>query len=63
MTSCCGHLTSADPRRSLTCSAWQGALAARSAYGGTAPVRVAEQLEAARDRVADDAAWTRVSSS
>jgi argininosuccinate lyase len=40
-----------------------GALAARSAYGGTAPVRVAEQLEEARDRVADDAAWTRVSSS
>ncbi len=39
-----------------------GALAARSAYGGTAPVRVAEQLEEARDRVADDAAWTRVSS-
>jgi argininosuccinate lyase len=35
----------------------QGALESRSAFGGTAPSRVIEQLEAARDRVADDAAW------
>jgi argininosuccinate lyase len=35
----------------------QGALDARSAFGGTAPARVQEQLEAARDMVADGAAW------
>jgi len=39
-----------------------GALAARSAYGGTAPSRVAEQLESARDHAADDAAWAALSS-
>ena len=39
-----------------------GALAARSAYGGTAPARVLEQLEGARDRVADDAAWASLRS-
>ncbi|HEX5017918.1 MAG TPA: argininosuccinate lyase [Actinomycetes bacterium] len=40
----------------------QGALEARSAFGGTAPSRVVEQLERARDRVADDAAWALVPS-
>jgi argininosuccinate lyase len=35
----------------------RGALDARSAFGGTAPVRVLEQLEAARDDVVDGAAW------
>ncbi|MFL6178513.1 MAG: argininosuccinate lyase [Actinomycetes bacterium] len=39
----------------------QGALEARSSFGGTAPSRVLEQLEAARDRVADDAAWAILS--
>jgi argininosuccinate lyase len=34
-----------------------GALAARDAYGGTAPRRVAEQLGALRDLVQADAAW------
>ncbi len=34
-----------------------GALAARSSFGGTAPERVQEQLEAARDEVADSTAW------
>jgi argininosuccinate lyase len=38
----------------------QGALESRSSFGGTAPTRVLEQLEAARDRVADDAAWATV---
>ena len=35
----------------------RGALDARSAFGGTAPARVLEQLEAARDDVVDGAAW------
>jgi argininosuccinate lyase len=39
----------------------QGALESRSSFGGTAPSRVIEQLETARDRVADDAAWAVVS--
>jgi argininosuccinate lyase len=47
------HLT-ADVRAVLTV---EGALAARSAVGGTAPERVQEQLETARDEVADNAAW------
>jgi argininosuccinate lyase len=47
------HLT-ADVRTVLTV---EGALAARSAVGGTAPDRVQEQLETARDEVADNAAW------
>jgi argininosuccinate lyase len=34
-----------------------GALAARSAYGGTAPDRVSEQLSALRTRVDQDAGW------
>lgn len=36
----------------------EGSLASRSATGGTAPVRVAEQLERARDRSAELRAWT-----
>ena len=36
----------------------EGSLASRDAAGGTAPVRVAEQLAAARDRLADARAWT-----
>ena len=39
-----------------------GALSARSAFGGTAPARVAEQLETARDRAADDGAWASLAS-
>jgi len=35
-----------------------GSLAARAAYGGTAPVRVREQLAALRTRLAEDAAWS-----
>ncbi len=35
----------------------RGALDARASFGGTAPVRVQEQLEAARDEVADSTAW------
>jgi argininosuccinate lyase len=35
----------------------EGALAARSGYGGTAPVRVAEQLAAIREVVAEHATW------
>jgi argininosuccinate lyase len=50
------HLTS-DVRAVLTVD---GAIASRAAFGGTAPGRVLEQLEAARDRVADDAAWASV---
>jgi argininosuccinate lyase len=38
----------------------QGALESRSSFGGTAPNRVLEQLETARDRVADDSAWAIV---
>jgi argininosuccinate lyase len=34
-----------------------GALAARKAYGGTAPERVAEQLAALRRVVDEHAAW------
>ncbi|QTE30708.1 argininosuccinate lyase [Pengzhenrongella sicca] len=36
----------------------EGSLASRSAYGGTAPVRVAEQLGRARARAAELRAWT-----
>jgi argininosuccinate lyase len=36
-----------------------GALAARSQHGGTAPVRVAEQLAAASDAVEDARTWAR----
>ena len=36
----------------------EGSLASRSATGGTAPVRVAEQLEAARARSVDLRSWT-----
>ncbi len=35
----------------------EGSIASRDAVGGTAPVRVAEQLEAARARAADLRAW------
>ncbi|GEL99639.1 argininosuccinate lyase [Cellulomonas terrae] len=35
----------------------EGSLASRSAYGGTAPVRVAEQLERARSRAAELRTW------
>jgi argininosuccinate lyase len=38
----------------------EGSLASRDAVGGTAPVRVAEQLEAARDRAAEARAWVTV---
>ncbi len=40
-----------------TVLAVEGALAARAAYGGTAPVRVREQLAALGARVAERAAW------
>jgi argininosuccinate lyase len=46
----------ADVRRVLTVA---GALAARDGVGGTAPVRVAEQLVALRERIAADRAWVR----
>ncbi|MDM8086530.1 argininosuccinate lyase [Cellulomonas cellasea] len=36
----------------------EGSLASRSAHGGTAPVRVAEQLERARARATELRAWT-----
>lgn len=36
----------------------EGSVASRSAHGGTAPVRVAEQLERARARAASLRAWT-----
>ena len=49
-----GHLTPAV-RDVLTVS---GSLAARDGAGGTAPVRVAEQLGAARARAADLRGWT-----
>lgn len=35
----------------------RGALDARASFGGTAPARVQEQLETARDVVADNSAW------
>jgi argininosuccinate lyase len=47
------HLTP-DVREVLTVS---GALAARKGFGGTAPERVAEQLEALRATVDAAAAW------
>jgi len=37
----------------------EGSLASRDGVGGTAPVRVAEQLEAARATLAGHRAWTR----
>ncbi|GAA6527013.1 argininosuccinate lyase [Intrasporangium sp. DVR] len=37
----------------------EGSLASRDAVGGTAPVRVAEQLVAARDRLATARLWTQ----
>ena len=49
-----GHLTPAV-RDVLTVS---GSLASRDGAGGTAPVRVAEQLSAARARAADLRGWT-----
>ena len=36
----------------------EGSLASRSAVGGTAPVRVAEQLVRARARAAELRTWT-----
>ena len=48
-----GHLTSAV-RDVLTV---EGSLASRSGVGGTAPVRVAEQLGAARASAADLRGW------
>ncbi|HEY0217515.1 MAG TPA: argininosuccinate lyase [Cellulomonas sp.] len=36
----------------------EGSVASRDAYGGTAPVRVAEQLDRARERTAALRAWT-----
>jgi argininosuccinate lyase len=39
----------------------RGALEARSAYGGTAPVRVREQLDELEVLVAADAAWATAS--
>lgn len=47
-------LLTADVRDVLSV---RGALDARSSFGGTAPERVQEQLEAARDEVADSTAW------
>jgi len=47
------HLTP-DVRAVLTVP---GALAARQSYGGTAPVRVAEQLGRIRKKVNEHAAW------
>ena len=38
-----------------------GSLASRDAVGGTAPVRVAEQLESARARLESARAWTAAS--
>jgi len=35
----------------------EGSLASRDGLGGTAPVRVAEQLAALRERIAADRAW------
>jgi argininosuccinate lyase len=43
-----------DVREVLTV---EGAVAARSGYGGTAPARVTEQLAALRAAVAGHAAW------
>ena len=40
----------------------QGSLASRSAYGGTAPVRVAEQLERARGAAIGARSWASASS-
>jgi argininosuccinate lyase len=37
-----------------------GALAARKAFGGTAPERVAEQIAALRTAVDEHAAWAAV---
>jgi argininosuccinate lyase len=39
----------------------EGSLASRDAVGGTAPVRVAEQLAAARDRLTAARGWTAAS--
>jgi argininosuccinate lyase len=39
----------------------EGSVASRSAHGGTAPVRVAEQLERARARAADLRGWAAAS--
>jgi argininosuccinate lyase len=47
-------LLTPDVREVLTV---QGALAARSAFGGTAPARVAEQLASLREAVAAGAEW------
>jgi argininosuccinate lyase len=37
----------------------EGSVSSRASYGGTAPVRVREQLATAREMLAIDAAWTR----
>ncbi len=37
----------------------EGSLSSRDGIGGTAPVRVAEQLEAAQDALAEHLAWAR----
>ncbi|CPU65936.1 argininosuccinate lyase ArgH [Mycobacteroides abscessus] len=37
----------------------EGSLASRDAVGGTAPVRVAEQLEAAKERSAEYRFWAQ----
>jgi argininosuccinate lyase len=50
-----GHLTP-QVRTVLTV---EGSLASRSAYGGTAPVRVREQLERAHTRAAELRAWAQ----
>jgi argininosuccinate lyase len=56
LTRVSGHLTP-QVRSVLTV---EGSLASRNAVGGTAPVRVAEQLEAARARAAQARAWATV---
>ena len=53
LTGISGHLTP-TVREVLTVN---GSLASRSAVGGTAPVRVAEQLAAARARAAEMRVW------
>ena len=47
-------LLTPDVRSVLTV---EGSLAARSAFGGTAPARVREQLASLRETVAADEAW------
>ncbi|MBM3690381.1 MAG: argininosuccinate lyase, partial [Actinobacteria bacterium] len=47
------HLTP-DVREVLSV---EGSVASRSSFGGTAPIRVREQISSARDMIATDAAW------